>query len=121
MFEVNLTNLLNPLVAGQVFWDTTPDAFVLTAPVIILQQVGGKAAWFVEKETPMPSHKNARIQVTIFSKSRIVTAPLARLVEDTIALSSFVSEVLGASVAIHDGDLKLYGSQQQFAFWYPDP
>lgn len=122
MFEETLSALLQPLVPTvPVYWDTTPDGFVAGDPCIILQKVGGKAAWYVDKTSPMPSHKHTRVMVTLWSKSRLVTAPLARLIEKTIAESALIAEPIGAPTDISDSAMKLFGSQQHFGFWYPDP
>lgn len=119
MFEQDLLELLKPLVAGQVFWDTTPDAYKIEAPCIILTQVGGKAAWFVDQT--QPDKKNARVQVGVWARSRLVAAPLARLVEKTIADSTFIAEPFTAAISGSQPDLKIFGTTQDFGFWYPDP
>lgn len=119
MFEADLITLLGPLVANKVFWDTTPDDFVVTTPVIILQQVGGKAGWYIDQT--MPSHKHARIQVRVWARRRMDAAPLARLIEKTIAESAFIAEPFGAAIADNQPDMKLYGTHQAFGIWYPDP
>lgn len=121
MFEADFQALIAGVVgAGKVFWDEAPSTFVMADKVAYIQQVGGRASWYVDKQS-MPDHKHARIMVTIYAKSRAEVAPLARAVENAIALSDFVSEPYGAMVAITEPELKLYGTQQQFGIWYPDP
>lgn len=121
MFEADFQTLIASVIgAGKVFWDTAPDTFAMNDRVAYLQQVGGRASWYMDKQS-MPDHKHARIMVTIYTKSRAETAPLARAVEDAIALSDFVSEPYGAAVAIMEDELNLYGTQQQFGIWYRDP
>ena len=99
MFEESFLNIISPLVVGRVWYDTMPPGYVIAvnAPVIVLQQVGGKARWYVEKDSPMPDHKHARMMVTVWGRSRLEVAPLARLVELAIAQSSFVAEPSGAA------------------------
>lgn len=118
MFEQDLLDLLKPLVADQVFWDVTPDGYKITGPIIILQRVGGKDGWYIDQT--QSDQKNARMQVGVWAKSRLVAAPLARLVEKTIADSSFVAEPLGAPMDQNQPDLKIFGSIQLFGIWYPD-
>jgi hypothetical protein len=119
MFETDFMAVLNPLVANEVYWDTTPDGYGNAAPFILLQQVGGKAGWYVDQSQPGMLH--ARIQVFTWSHDRLVTAPLARLIEKTIAASAFVAEPYGAPVSQHQAALKLFGSRQDFGIWYPEP
>jgi hypothetical protein len=120
MVEADIKALLNPLVDGRVYWDTTPDGVKIAAPIILLQQVGGRPNQYATRE--LPSHKHMRLQVrTWTSQGRAVAAPLARLIEDTLVLSDFVIEVVGAPTGDYDDIYKLYGTYQQFNLWYPDP
>jgi hypothetical protein len=118
-FEADFIALLNPLVGGKVFFDSTPDGFLPNVDRIIVQQVGGKEAWYVDQS--LPSHKHARMQVFVWTTDRLTASPLARLVAKTIAESAFVAEPYGAPASEHQPVLKLFGSRQDFGIWYPDP
>lgn len=122
-FEVDFKNMLVAALAGpDVYWDTTPETYrVGDNGVVILQQVGGKAYQFVEKDGGAPSHKHARVQATSWCKSRFQAAPLARQIEDVINASPFVSEPIGAPTGVTEEGLGLFGSQQQFGVWFADP
>jgi hypothetical protein len=116
-----LIALLNPLVANKVYWDSTPEAFVIPVTgVIILQQIGGKAGRYVANDEK-PDHKHARIQVTFWTPNQLIRGPVARDIEDAMVMSAFSAEPMGAATHIADTALKLFGSQQQFGFWYADP
>lgn len=119
-FEADLQQLIATATGKDVYWDTTPDNYRITSATIILQQVGGKASWYLEKES-MPSHKHARVQATVWALSRAIAAPISRLIENTIALGPYVSEPYGAAVGISNPTLTLFGQHQQFGMWYPDP
>ena len=135
MFEVNLLNLLSSLVGGRIYWDTTPDGYVI-APgnaFIILQRIGGKANWYFNN-SPMPSHSHARVMVTVQAQDsatesgRLIVSPLARLAEVALAQCiehatpayRFVVQAYSAPMADFDEFLKLAISQQQFGIWFPE-
>jgi hypothetical protein len=117
MFEQALSVLLSSLVGGRIYWTTTPDGYLFNNTMIVLQQVGGKGNQYVNNES-LPTHKHARIQVTVLGPSKLVVAPLARSVEDAILQSSFVAEIYSAQIDLYDPDLKAFGTTQQFGFWY---
>jgi hypothetical protein len=120
--EATLIALLNPTFNEHVYWMLLPDGYVFTPgqPVCILQQMGGKAGRYVESDL-VPDHKHARVQATIWSDDQLITGPKARAVEDLMVTSALQAEPVGAATNLTDEALKLFGSQQQFAFWYPDP
>ncbi len=115
-FEVDLRALLLTVVP-RVYPDVTPDT--VTFPLITYQQVGGEARAFLEKR--LPSHKHARVQVNVWSTSRIEANALARQIEKTLIESSFTVEAYGAFVALYEPAIKKYGTRQDFGIWYPDP
>lgn len=117
--EQTLTLLLEPLCADQVYWDVLPEGYRVTTPVVICQQIGGEAEWYVENA--MPSHKNARIQIVVWGLRRSVVNTLARLIEKTICEANLIAKPVGAFVADYDEPTKLFGTRQHFEFWYPDP
>ncbi|ANN71547.1 DUF3168 domain-containing protein [Bordetella bronchialis] len=114
-FEGDLRTLLAPLVAGRVYPDVSPD--VPTYPLIIYQQVGGSAGWYVEKA--LPDQENSRVQVYVWDKTRGNAALIARQVEAAICASQFPAQPYGAFVALYEEDLKLYGTRQDFGIWHP--
>lgn len=117
--EATLTALLNPICGNRVYWDTLDEGYVIAAPVLICQQVGGEAFWYVDDT--MPSHKNARIQITVWGQRRKEVNTLARLVEKTICEAHLTAKPVGAFVSDYEEPLKLFGTRQQFDIWYLDP
>lgn len=112
--EATLKTLLGPLVSGRCYPDVSPDGAAF--PLIIYQQVGGQAVDFVESK--VADKDNARVQVHVWSKTRLEASQIARsarvaLVEGTAKASS-----MGAAVALYDDALKLYGNRQDFGVWY---
>jgi hypothetical protein len=126
-FEADVIALFATLpgVDNRVWWDTMPDGTPIpaTGAMIILQQVGGKDAWYLERGpgVPMPSHKNARVMVTMETHDQLLRNSLKRLIEKAVYQSAFVTQIYGAPRDIYTEQLKLFGSQQQFGIWYPDP
>lgn len=116
MIEVILKTLLGPLVNGRVSPDSTPDNPVF--PLIVYQQVGGQALAFTEKR--LPDHQHARMQIVVWSKSRLEASQLIRAAERAIIESPYPSEAYGAAVSDYNAELKLRGSRQDFGIWFPD-
>lgn len=113
-FEADFHNVLLPLAGGRVFADVLSD--VPQYPSIVYQQVGGSAAWYLEKALPDKEH--SRIQVYVWSRDRKETNSIARQVEALICASQFTAQPYGAFVALYEDALKLYGARQDFGIWY---
>lgn len=115
--EGDLRTLLADLVDGHLYPDTPPDVPVF--PYITYQQVGGTPLWF--KEKAKPSHKHARLQINVWSRTRVEANRLARQIEDRFMTGAVNSEPYGGAVALYEEKLKLFGTRQDFGVWYPDP
>lgn len=111
--ESSLFSALRTLVADRVYPDAAPDGVV--APYITYQQVGGQAVNFVEA-TPV-GKRNARMQIMCWADRRTAAADLARSAEDTL-MTALQASALGAMTALHEPDLRLYGTLQDFSIWY---
>jgi|SRR6478736_14890 len=122
MFEADFMAILMPLVGDRVWWKRLPDGMAITPgePVIILSKPGGKAHQYVEKDL-VPSHKHTRVQVTIWCDDDLISMPLARQVEDTLAKCAYPVEIYGAPSDAYDQDGNIVGTDQIFGVWYPDP
>lgn len=115
--EDDLKDLWGPLTSGRIFADVIP--LNAPRPCTVWQQVGGRAAWYVDNT--MPSHKHARIQLYVWSDRRLEANGLARQAEKLLCESAIVAEPYGAFSAVHNEALNLYGTRQDFGIWYPDP
>lgn len=113
MIEPQIISLISSLVAGRVYPDTAPAGAAF--PYIVYQQVGGKAVNVLEAK-PM-SKKNARIQIMVWAKTRPESTTLIRFIEDKL-VAELRAYVDGASVSDFDFDSGLYGSRQDFSFWF---
>lgn len=113
-FEAEFLALLKPLAGGRIYADVSPDNPVY--PLVIYQQVGGSAGWYVEKA--LPDKQNSRIQVYVWCKTRHEANSIARQVEALICASQFAAEPYGAFTALYEEDLKLYGTRQDFGIWH---
>lgn len=114
--DAALTALLKPLFGNRVWWDTLPEAYVVDQPVLILEQISGDAFWNVDNT--LPSHANARIQVTVWAKTRSAANTAIMQVEEAIAASGMVAQPVGAFSGMYETDLNLYGNRQHFSFWH---
>lgn len=114
--ESLIFDTLTGFVSGRVYPDIAPQG-VTALPRITYQQVGGQGLNFVEA-APV-GKKNGRFQVNVWGGTRLQVAALARQVEDALrAESRLYTTVLAAPIATYEPDTKLYGSMQDFSFWW---
>lgn len=111
--EATLKTLLGPLVGDRVHPDITPDNPVF--PLIVYQQVGGQATEYADKA--LPDHDHARMQLVVWSRTRLEATTLARAARATIIGSDLVAKTFAAPVSLYDETLKLYGSRTDYGIW----
>lgn len=114
MIDPVLVSLLGPLAVGGIHADTAPMG--VKYPFITYQQVGGQAVNFLDPT--VPDKKHARIQINVWSKSRQESTTLIRQIEDLLRSPPANGYVEGASVSQYNFDAGLYGSRQDFSFWF---
>lgn len=84
------------------------------APWIVYTQVGGASINWTENT--MPGADRARIQVSVWSKTRAQAAQLSLQCEGAIRASSAMQAFpLGARVNVYEEDTQLYGCHQDFS------
>jgi hypothetical protein len=114
--EATIFQTLKSLASNRVYQDITPPD-VTALPRITYQQVGGQSVNFMDPTAP--SLKNARFQVNVWGATRLQAAALSRQVEDALRTEvTLMTTVLAAPVAIYEPDTKLYGTMQDFSFWF---
>ena len=113
MLEANLYTALAPLVGNRVFPDVAPIG--TQVPFITYQQVGGKAVNFIGAE--YSDKKNARVQINVWSASRLQASLIIRSIENAVVLAPLYGSIEGGAISSHEPELKLYGAMQQFSFW----
>lgn len=113
--EASLFTLLGALVDGRCTPDKTDDNPVY--PLIVYQAVGGVALDFAEQRAAPDD--NARVQIVVWSLSRLEASDLARRARDALLGSHLPVKTMGAGVSISNDLLDLYGSRQDFSIWYP--
>jgi hypothetical protein len=115
--EDSIFAALKTLVADRVYRDVAPQT-VTALPRITFQQVGGAPVNFVDATT-LPDKKNARFQVNVWAADRDSAAALSRSVEDTLrAYTALQTTVLDEPTAVYEQDTRLYGTRQDFSFWF---
>lgn len=113
--EEDIANALNSLVANRVYPDVAPTK--VQKSYIVYQQVGGVAINYVEGG--VVGQSNARVQVAVWSGTRLEASALSRQAEAALRqVASLKTTVLGAPVSVYDEDTKLYGSRQDFSVWF---
>jgi Protein of unknown function (DUF3168) len=107
---------LRALVASARAYPDVPPPDVV-APYITWQQVGGQSINFVDTATAVVGKRNARVQVEAWADRRSTASTLMASAEDALK-AQVQAFALGAAVSLHEPDLQLYGSRQDFSIWY---
>ncbi len=114
--ESAIFDTLKGLVSNRVYPDLAPQG-VTALPRITYQQVGGRAFNYIEA-APV-GKKNARMQINVWGGTRLQVAALSRQVEDALKSEpALYTTVLAAPVASYEPDTKLYGTRQDFSFFF---
>lgn len=111
--EASIKTALASIAGGRIYPDTTPDKPVF--PCVVYQQVGGEVLNPLEGSDP--NKDNARMQVVVWSKTRLEASSIARSARTALA-SSLAATMLAAPVSLYESDLKIYGSRADFSLWY---
>lgn len=119
-FESDFTALIAPLANGEMYWDETPEGYVIAdgALLILVQQVGGRAKWYVDQT--LPQYKHARLQIEVWGRDRQAVNDMARLIEKTIAENWNPAQPYGSFINTAQTQLGLKGTRQDFGLWYSD-
>lgn len=118
--ESDLFDLLKGLVptnangSRRVYPTVAPDGVV--PPYITFQQVGGAAPVFLERA--VPSKRNARMQINVWSTTQVGANAIALAIESTlVGATSVQAKPESAFVATEDEVTKLLGTRQDFSIW----
>ena len=111
--EADLKTALAAVAGGRVYPDVA-DSQVF--PLIVYQQVGGDV--IEPLECVVPDKDNARIQVVVWSKTRLEASSVARQARVALVQGTLKAYTFGAPVSLYDEVLKLYGSRTDYGIWY---
>lgn len=112
--ESDIKSLLASLAGGRIYPDTMPDK--PTFPCIVYQQVGGKAVEYVAGK--VANKDNARLQVMVWSKTRLEASTIARAARVLIVEGAMKGKTYAAPVSLYEEPLKLYGNRTDYSVWY---
>lgn len=113
MVEADLVTTLSSLVGGRVFPDVAPEG--TQRPFITYQQKGGKPVNFIGAESS--NKKNARIQINVWSQTRLEASAISRAIEDTVVLAPLLGSIETGAIATFDEITQSRGTMQDFSFW----
>lgn len=113
MTESDIFNAIGPLVGGRVYPDVAEIGKNL--PIVIWQQVGGDSVNYLGNE--FTDKKNARIQITVYGKTRIEVMDLIRDIENILVVNPIYAEAVGAAFSTYDEATKMRGATQDFSVW----
>lgn len=105
---------LDPIVSSRVYADVSPDN--PTFPFIVYQQVGGKVVNFLEQD--IPNLTNARVQVHVWSKTRIECSSLMEQVKIAMIEGAPAAIIESPQVSVYDDPTKSYGARIHFSVWH---
>lgn len=106
---------LGDLAGGRIFPDFAPAGTV--PPFITYQVVGGKPINFLTGDRP--DRTNARVQINVWSKSRLDASVLGAEVEDAIRVAVMLQpEVLTGRNSTFDEETQYRGTMQDFSLFY---
>lgn len=112
--ESDMYDCLKGLVGNRCYPDVAKSGSAL--PFIVFQQVGGESPSFLENA--LPSKKNGRFQITVWSLLRSEAASIGRQAEAAmVAETDYQARPLGDFVAVYDEDTEYRGSRQDFTVW----
>lgn len=112
--EAKLYAVLSPLFGGRVFPDFAPAG--TAKPYCTYQQVGGTPVEFMEGA--VASKDNARMQVNVWSNSRLEAMNKMREVRAKLVAPPILATTQGAAVAEFDETNQLRGARQDFSIWF---
>jgi hypothetical protein len=112
--EQEIYSLLSPLVNKRVYPDTPPEVFDI--PFIVYQQVGGNAVQYVDNT--LPDKRHSRIQISVWADTRNEANTIAHKVEEMLVGAGINCEIYGGLTAVYDSVVRIYGTRQDFGFWF---
>lgn len=113
--EQIMVGLLGPLVAGHVYWGEVELEDAKADPLIVLQMVGGKHAWYIDNE--IPEYQNGRLQVTVLAEDEIVAGTTMSAVERAMASGVVICRPIGDFTGKVDKTTKKREKIMQFSIW----
>ncbi|WP_041742287.1 DUF3168 domain-containing protein [Collimonas fungivorans] len=113
--EADIFSALKALTSNRVYPDQAPEGVV--TPYVTYQRVGGRAVNFLDGSDP--DKENGRWQVSIWAETRLQASTIARLAKKALrAAAPLQATVLGEPVDTHETTTNLYGTRQDFSFWF---
>lgn len=112
--EADIYTALKSLVGNRMFPDLAPAE--TPRPYIVYQEISGEAPIFLERA--VPSKKNGRFQISVWSNTRAEAAAIGLQIEEAMTLATaFQAKPIGGRSAAYDEDTELRGSRQDFTIW----
>lgn len=104
---------LSLLAEGRIYPDVAPAGVV--KPFLVYQSVGG-----VDETTfdGISDLQNSRMQVTVWSDSRVEAAKLMHQVLQALTDAPVCGKPIGAPVSEYELDTRLYGSRLDISIWF---
>lgn len=111
--EAQVRNTILSIVSGGVFFDTAN--LGAAKPLAIISRIGGNPVNFLEASKP--SKRHIRYQINVFAETRLQADSIGRQIEDAL-VAQLDGYVEGGMVSLYDDTANLYGTRQDFSFWF---
>lgn len=112
--ETAFETLVDGIVSGGCWPDAAPAGTPM--PYATYQQVGGQTIDPINGAAP--GVWISRIQLNIWSKTRLQANTLMRACETALRANPFAARPVGALIARHEPITSLRGAQQDFSVWW---
>ena len=113
--EETMIQLLSPIVGGHVYWYEVELEDSKADPLVVLQIVGGKHAWYMDNS--IPEYQNARLQVVVLASDEIVAGNTMRAIEVAMASGVVICRPIGEFTGSADKTTKKREKIMQFSIW----
>lgn len=114
MVESIVYKALASLASGQVYPDVAPAK--TPAPWLTYQVVGGQD--FTGLDNELPSIENARVQISVWAKTRKEASQIMRQVKQALVNPKIKGVPIGGPISNFESDTLLYGSSLDFSVTY---
>ena len=115
MIEADLIAAIQAAVPGAKCYHDVASHNAVT-PYVVMQVIGGETLSFMENVPP--SLRNARVQVAVWSDSRLQANDVMRAIEDALIVNIQWCQPIGAASSDYDSTTELRGCRQDFSVWY---
>lgn len=124
MLEIIIAQIMEPLVADRLYWDTTPNQLEQDENgnyknFIIAQEIADSVPQYVDQT--LATKTFARVQLVAVSSNPIERKLLSMRMVNLMVDSPYPVEVYDGSTGGYDDSRQLFSRTSQFGIWFDRP